>query len=174
MLLDSLTLPDMAFLNPNVPITVIAHRGASGQAPENTLASLYKAHDIGVNYVEFDVTLSADKQPVIFHDATLERTTNGQGVINEKTWADLKPLDAGSWFSPDYAGEPIPNLSQYLEALAETGLYFNLEIKPSQGDGLMTAQVVCDELKKFVDAERGKVQHKILVSSFGHGKNGLI
>lgn len=95
-------------------VQIIAHRGASGDAPENTLAAIRKALEIGVDLVEIDVHSSADGKVLVFHDVTLERTTNGSGFVGQKPWETLSKLDAGSWFSADYAGEKIPLLSDVL------------------------------------------------------------
>jgi len=101
---------------------VIGHRGACGHAPENTLASFRKAAELGVRWVEFDAALSSDGEIVLFHDDTLKRTTGRAGRLAETTWADLQGLDAGSWFSEDFAGEPIPTLRQAFQLLADLGL----------------------------------------------------
>ncbi|HHL52343.1 MAG TPA: glycerophosphodiester phosphodiesterase [Flammeovirgaceae bacterium] len=93
---------------------MIAHRGASGVAPENTLASFAKALDQGADMLELDIHLSRDGIPVVIHDATLERTTNGHGRVVEYDLAALKQLDAGSWFASEYAGEHIPTLDEVL------------------------------------------------------------
>src|SRR5690348_1162223 len=90
---------------------VIGHRGACTYAPENTLASFKKAHELGIQWVEFDVMLSRDKVSVVFHDETLNRTTNGTGYIDECTFDELSKLDAGSSFGPEFKGERIPLLS---------------------------------------------------------------
>ena len=93
---------------------VIAHRGFSGVAPENTLAAFRKAIDVGADMFELDVLLSQDEHVVVIHDDTLERTTNGTGKVIDHTLAELQALDAGSWFSPEFAGEPIPTLEDAL------------------------------------------------------------
>lgn len=97
---------------------VIAHRGASGRAPENTLASFEQAIAIGVDGIELDVHLTRDGQLVIIHDQNLARTTDGQGLVHEHTLAELKALDAGSWFGPAFAGERIPTLEEVLVRVA--------------------------------------------------------
>ncbi|MEJ2581150.1 MAG: glycerophosphodiester phosphodiesterase family protein, partial [Acidobacteriota bacterium] len=89
---------------------VIAHRGFSGAAPENTLAAVRAAIEVGADMAEIDVTLSADMQVVVIHDATLDRTTNGSGEVSRFALEDLRKLDAGSWFDPSFAGEIIPTL----------------------------------------------------------------
>lgn len=94
---------------------VIAHRGASSRAPENTLASFQAALDIGVDGIELDVHLSRDGHLVVIHDANLRRTTNGQGLVHEHTLAELKALDAGSWHGAAFAGERIPTFEEVLD-----------------------------------------------------------
>jgi glycerophosphoryl diester phosphodiesterase len=108
---------------------VQAHRGASAVAPENTIAGFRAARDQGARWVELDVALLADGTPVVIHDVTLDRTTNRQGSLGAINKADLAGIDAGSRFSPQFAGEPLPTLPQVLDALAEFGLNVNVEIK---------------------------------------------
>lgn len=108
----------------------IAHRGASQVAPENTRVAMRHAATLGGVCVEFDVTLSREGEPVVFHDDTLQRTTNGSGLIHQHSLSALKQLDAGSWFSPTFCGEQIPTLAEMLDELAQCGLGFNLELKP--------------------------------------------
>jgi len=98
-------------------IEIIAHRGFSAVAPENTLAALEAALDAGADAVEFDLHTAACGTPVLFHDAMLSRTTNGVGPLRRRTLEQLKALDAGKWFSPDFAGERIPSLEEALRAL---------------------------------------------------------
>ncbi|MBT4790032.1 MAG: glycerophosphodiester phosphodiesterase [Halobacteriovoraceae bacterium] len=93
---------------------VIAHRGASGYAPENTIAAILKAIDLGADYVEIDVHMTADRKIVVFHDEGLERTTNGNGKIHNKTLLHLSTLDAGSWYDKKFAAEKIPTLENIL------------------------------------------------------------
>jgi len=95
-------------------IQVIAHRGFSGIAPENTMAAFQAAADLGVGF-ELDVTLSSTGEVVIIHDDTVDRTTNGQGAIGDLSLAEIKLLDAGSWFGEEFAGERIPTLREVLE-----------------------------------------------------------
>lgn len=105
-----------------------AHRGASAEAPENTLAAFSRAIDAGADGVEFDVHLSADGVPVVIHDDTLERTTDGVGPVAAWTLAGLRELDAGSWFAPEFAGEALPTLEEALHLLVGR-LRLNLEVK---------------------------------------------
>lgn len=129
---------------PPVSVTIpkiIAHRGAPREAPENTLASFRRAKALGATWVEFDVALTLDARPVIFHDDELERTSDGQGLLAETEFEAVKHLDAGSWFDRTFAGEPIPTLEETLELLAELGLGFNMELKTDFGREAQLAQV---------------------------------
>jgi len=97
--------------------TLIGHRGAAALAPENTLASLRAALDLGVEAIEFDVRLTADGVPVLLHDATLERTTDAGGPLAAVTLADLGAVDAGRRFRPPFPGERVPRLDDALDLL---------------------------------------------------------
>ncbi|MFQ5979773.1 MAG: glycerophosphodiester phosphodiesterase [Candidatus Heimdallarchaeota archaeon] len=107
---------------------VIAHRGASGWAPENTIPAFQKAVELGADMIEFDIQFSADRHIVVFHDKTVDRTTNGTGRISEKTLADLRQLDAGAWFDPHYAGTRIPTLREALSTVSGS-VQLNIELK---------------------------------------------
>ncbi len=132
---------------------VIGHRGAAGHAPENTLASLQKAAELGARWVEFDTKLTSDGAAVLFHDDTLERTTDGHGEVAETALADLRKLDAGTWFDVGsqgaFAGERVPTLVDAIAALARLGLGANVEIKPSPGRETETGCVVAEVLKSY-------------------------
>ncbi len=104
------------------------HRGFPHAAPENTLASFKAAIRAGVDMIEFDVVLSRDGVPVVLHDRTLDRTTNGHGSPRRKKIAELKELDAGAWFSGRFRGERIPTLEEALECLKNRAAV-NVEIK---------------------------------------------
>ncbi len=120
---------------------IIAHRGASASAPENTIAAFRAAAAAGATYVEFDSSLTSDGRPVVFHDDALDRTTDGTGLLAETSFEIIKHLDAGSWFGPRFAGELVPTLEEVLEALADLGLGFNMEIKPDRGREAETARM---------------------------------
>ena len=112
---------------------IIAHRGGGKLAPENTLAGMRKARQMGYAGVEFDVMLAADATPVLMHDQTLERTTSGRGAIADTAYSDLLKLDAGSWYSSEHAGEPVPSFERAGRLCVELGLWADVEIKPSKG-----------------------------------------
>lgn len=109
----------------------IAHRGASGYAPENTFAAFRKATAMGAGFIETDLQLSRDARLVAIHDATVNRTTNGQGAVHDLTLAELRRLDAGSWFGSEFAGERIPTIEEILEFAKKHDVVFYLELKPS-------------------------------------------
>ncbi len=109
---------------------VIAHRGASGHAPENTMAAFKKAVAMGATFIETDLQMSRDAHLVAIHDATVDRTTNGQGIVHEMTLSELRKLDAGSWFGSEFMGERIPTLEELLAFSKKTDAVFYLEIKP--------------------------------------------
>ena len=100
---------------PSADLEIIAHRGYSARAPENTLAAVEIAIEAGADAIEWDVHVAACGTPVLFHDATLSRTSNGVGPIRSRTLAQLRELDAGSWFGPGFAGERIPSMEEALE-----------------------------------------------------------
>ena len=109
----------------------IAHRGASGYAPENTFAAFRRAIALGAGFIETDLQLSRDARLVAIHDATVNRTTNGQGAVHDMTLAELRRLDAGSWFGSEFAGERIPTIEEILEFANKHDVVFYLEMKPS-------------------------------------------
>lgn len=114
---------------PLSPVT--GHRGAKGHAPENTLAGLRKAVELGARWVEFDVKLTADNELVLFHDDKMNRTSDGKGPVAGMTLSNIRKLDAGRWFSPDFTGEPVPTLDEAMEYLTAKGIGANVEVKAS-------------------------------------------
>ena len=109
---------------------VIAHRGASGYAPENTMAAFRRAVAMGVTFMETDLHLSRDARFVAIHDDTLDRTTTGRGAVHDLTLGELRKLDAGSWFGSEFAGERLPTLEEILEFARKHDVVFYLELKP--------------------------------------------
>jgi glycerophosphoryl diester phosphodiesterase len=131
---------------------VLAHRGGGVFAPENTVAALRTGHEHGFRGVEFDVTLSSDGEAVLMHDSTLERTTDGTGPIARRSWAQLAQLDAGRWFSPNFAGEAIPRLADAIAFCRTHQVWINAEIKPGHGAERPTGhQVACVIARDFAD-----------------------
>ncbi|HEV2615651.1 MAG TPA: glycerophosphodiester phosphodiesterase family protein [Candidatus Acidoferrales bacterium] len=108
---------------------VIAHRGASGHAPENTMASFRRAVELGATFIETDLRLSRDARFVAIHDSTLDRTTNGRGLVHDFTLEQLRELDAGSWFGAKFAGERVPTIEEIFAFARESDVVFYLEIK---------------------------------------------
>lgn len=117
-----------------------AHRGASGQAPENTHAAFAAALDLGVDAIELDCQLSADGELVVIHDETLDRTTDGLGPVAARTWAELAVLDAGAWRGPQFRGERIPRLEDVLDQVSGRAL-LNVEIKSARDVGAIEAKL---------------------------------
>lgn len=116
------------------------HRGNRLHAPENTLAALRSVREAGGSSAEIDVVLSADAVPVLLHDLTVDRTTNGRGVAAEMTAAALQSLDAGAWFAPRFADERIPTLAEAIALAEEIDLVLEVEIKEKRAlAGMLTA-----------------------------------
>jgi glycerophosphoryl diester phosphodiesterase len=112
-------------------VLAIAHRGASGYAPENTLAAFRRAIALGVSFIETDLHLTRDAHFVALHDETVNRTTTGQGAIQTMTLAEVRRLDAGSWFGSEFMGERVPTLLEILEFARKNDVVFYLELKPN-------------------------------------------
>lgn len=141
-------------------LEIIAHRGFPRQAPENTLAAFQAALNQAADSVEFDLQLTADGVPIIFHDQTLERTTNGRGKVSEKTLLELLNLDAGSWFAPEFAQEKISTLATALPILAKFPQYLYLDVKP---DCLWSDQQV---QSLIILLSRYNLQKRAVITSF--------
>ncbi len=120
---------------------IVGHRGAPRLAPENTLASFRAAAAAGATAVEFDIALTFDARPVVIHDASLERTTNGTGLLAETTLEALSGLDAGGWFDPSFAGEMVPTLEETIDLLETSNLGADIELKPDPGREVETAKI---------------------------------
>jgi len=119
----------MRFEPPPWPL-VVAHRGASGQAPENTRLAIERAMDIGIDMVEVDVRVTKDSVPVLMHQARLEHTTTGRGPLEDHTWEEIESLDAGAWRGPEFAGERVLSLAEVLD-LTRGHVPLNLDVKTS-------------------------------------------
>lgn len=145
---------------------IVGHRGAAALAPENTLASIRAAAANGVTWIEVDSKLAGDDIPVLFHDETLDRTTNTTGRVANRSAAELAHVDAGSWFgpagNPAFAGEPVPTLAQALTEVRKLGLGLDLEIKPDKDRTVETATHSLEVLSEagFTSAD------PLLVTSF--------
>ena len=141
---------------------VIGHRGAAGCAPENTAAGFRKAAALGCCWVEFDVRLTSDNHPVLLHDNRLERTTDGRGKVNARSFAAIRRHDAGSWFHPSFAGERVPKLAEALALLVELGLGGNIELKAARGRAAETGALVSSLLASNWPEDPAR----LLISSF--------
>ncbi len=125
-----------------VPFRIIAHRGASGYAPENTMAAFRAARHMGVQEIETDVHFTRDGELILLHDHNLERTTNGMGSPAAQSLAELRCLDAGSWMGPQFAGESLITLAELLATFTDEFTY-HVELKDrTPGIGVATARVV--------------------------------
>jgi glycerophosphoryl diester phosphodiesterase len=146
------------------PVLTLAHRGASGYAPENTIVAFDKAVKMNADFLEMDVQQSKDGQLVIIHDTTVDRTTDGFGPVKDLTFAQLRALDAGSWFSPEFADVRIPTLTEVLDRYqGKIGML--IEIKsPSRYPGI--ERKVANELKKR--KMHLSKNRKVIVQSFDH------
>ena len=128
---------------------VIAHRGNCAEAPENTLASLMLARAQNAPWVECDVKITSDGVPILMHDDTLDRTTDGHGKVADAMWAEVKTLDAGGWFNPRFRGERVPHLTEALRLVLDSGMRLNLELKPCPGRAKATTMVALIEASKW-------------------------
>jgi glycerophosphoryl diester phosphodiesterase len=144
------------------PVMVIAHRGFSGEAPENTLASFQKAIAVGSDMLELDIHLSKDHEAVVIHDGTLERTTNGQGKVADLTLKELQKLDAGFRFVPQFSGERILALREVLE-LARERIPVNIEIKNPSPGPYSIRQIAEQALR---EVRKTKMLDQVIFSSF--------
>jgi glycerophosphoryl diester phosphodiesterase len=141
---------------------VVGHRGAMGYCPENTLASFERALELGADWIELDVHLTRDGRLAVIHDETLERTTNGHGLVKDHSLAELQALDGGAWFAPTYAGQRIPSLDEILAWARERGTVVDVEIK--------NAPIVYPGIEEAVVAalDRQAMTERAIVISFDH------
>ncbi|MDC3415446.1 glycerophosphodiester phosphodiesterase [Aquibacillus sp. 3ASR75-54] len=128
---------------------IYAHRGASKLAPENTMPAFELAYKMGAEGIETDVQLTKDNVPVLIHDENVRRTTNGTGFLLDYTLAELKQLDAGSWFSDQYRGTSIPTLHEFLQWVQDKHIKINLELKNNIIDYKDLEKIVYDHLEAF-------------------------
>ncbi|MBI5967686.1 MAG: hypothetical protein HY882_07510, partial [Deltaproteobacteria bacterium] len=144
------------------PVMVIAHRGFSGAAPENTLTAFQKAIEVGSDMIELDVHLSKDGEVVVIHDDSLERTSNGRGKVGDYPLQELKKFDAGSWFGPKFSGERIPTLKEVLE-LTQGKILVNIEIK----DEYLGRYTIEDLVERSLqEVKRAGMKNQVIFSSF--------
>ena len=141
---------------------VFAHRGASGERPENTMAAFQRAVEMGAQGIECDVQLSKDGELVVIHDETLHRTTSGKGFVKDHTLEQLKNLDAGSWFGKEFSKERIPLLEELLELVRKHNRLLNIELKT----GIIDYPGLEEKVLSLVD--RFGIKDNIILSSFNH------
>jgi len=141
---------------------IAGHRGAASLAPENTLAGFKKALQSGVKWIELDTQLSADNTPIIFHDESVDRCTNGSSRVADLSLEQLQALDAGSWFSKEFSGEKILTLEQTLGFFMENDLNMNLEIKIHHDHQV---QPLVEKVAKVL-AKINFPNEKLIISSF--------
>ncbi|MEZ8967423.1 glycerophosphoryl diester phosphodiesterase [Vibrio breoganii] len=139
-----------------------AHRGVSSLAPENTMAAFKLVKEHGSQWIEIDVQLSADGVPMVIHDRTVNRCTNGRGSVREMSVSQLKMLDAGGWFDDRYVDERIPTLEETLLYVKEAGLHLNIELKVYPEDNVIA---LCDKVKEVVEKSEIPLP-QVLFSSF--------
>ncbi|WP_227872518.1 glycerophosphodiester phosphodiesterase [Jeotgalibaca ciconiae] len=143
---------------------VIAHRGSKGTAPENTLISFREALEVGSDGIELDVHLSKDNFPVVIHDETIDRTTNGSGLVCDFTVEELQQFDAGGWFHNRFKGEKIPTLEEVLVFLTESNFsgVLNIELKTDKNEYKGIEMMVLELVASL------KPQYPIIYSSFNY------
>ncbi|MFV3076576.1 glycerophosphodiester phosphodiesterase [Niveispirillum fermenti] len=141
---------------------LIGHRGAARHAPENTLSGMRTGALQGALWVEVDVKITRDGVPILMHDDKVDRTTNGHGLVADMDFTQVRALDAGSWFGPDFRGERVPTLAEAIEAARFLDINLNLEIKPCPGREEQTAGIALSMALNLWPADRPPP----LVSSF--------
>ncbi|MFA9556866.1 glycerophosphodiester phosphodiesterase [Evansella sp. AB-rgal1] len=141
---------------------IFGHRGSAGTYPENTMESFKAAYEAGAEGLEFDIHLTKDLVPVVIHDETINRTTNGEGWIKDLTLEQLKTYDAGNWFDNSFKGATIPTLDELLQWVSTTSLLLNLELKSGLVRYPNVEKIVLEYLTKY------DVKERTIISSFNH------
>lgn len=141
------------------PILNLGHRGFPEEAPENTVPAFIKAMEAGAHGIELDVHLSSDGALVVIHNRTVDKTTDGSGQVSRLTLAELKTLDAGTWFSPEFNGTRISTLEETIEVLPKEA-FINIEIKSSALTGSALEQKVSAVIENY------RLYGRVIVSSF--------
>jgi glycerophosphoryl diester phosphodiesterase len=148
-------------------VSVVAHRGLSAEAPENTMTAFRGALEAGCDLVEFDCHLAADDVVVVIHDETLDRTTNGTGYVRDRTAREIAALDAGSWFAPRFAGERVPTLEAFVAWASRTPLVLSLEIKqPAPASGRPPYVDIAERVLEILHGHG--MERRTLLHSFDH------
>ncbi|MDA4846961.1 glycerophosphodiester phosphodiesterase family protein [Hoeflea poritis] len=139
----------MPHASPIVDAPLLAHRGASLYAPENTLQAVQRAAEMGAKWIETDVQLTADDELVIIHDLELDRTTNGSGFVAHHTLDEIRDLDAGSWFGHGFGHCKVPTLEEFIGCVVDNGLNLQLELKELAGREYHLSDRACDALAEL-------------------------
>ncbi|WP_277630422.1 glycerophosphodiester phosphodiesterase [Atopococcus tabaci] len=146
----------------NNPPLNIAHRGFSGNFPENTMLAFEKAYETGVDGIELDVQMTKDQELVIIHDSTVDRTTDGTGYVKDLTLEDIRGLNAGAYDERVVEKEPVPTLEQYLIWAADKELLTNIELKTN----IFEYPGIEQKVVQLVEAHQ--MEDRIVFSSFNH------
>ncbi|UCD82281.1 MAG: hypothetical protein JSW26_12915 [Desulfobacterales bacterium] len=154
---------NMRLNNTFKPLWIISHRGFSANYPENTLVAFEAAVTAGAAMIELDVMLSRDRKVVVIHDENLERTTNGHGAVADRTLAELKQLDAGSWYHPRFEDQQLPELSEVLD-LVNGRVYINIEIKSNAYESHHPADAIEKQVVEML--RQKKMLDTGMISSF--------
>ncbi len=141
---------------------IFAHRGSAGTHPENTLEAFQAALEANADGIELDVQLTKDLIPVVIHDETVDRTTNGTGWVKDLTLKEIQALDAGSWFHPTFSTARIPTLEEVLHWISPTSLLVNIELKNGVIRYPGIEKIVLDLVIELHLTDR------VIVSSFNH------
>ncbi|WP_162878697.1 glycerophosphodiester phosphodiesterase [Peribacillus butanolivorans] len=143
-------------------IQIFAHRGSKGTHPENTMAAFKEAARIGAEGIEFDVHLSSDGEMIVIHDETLDRTTSLLGYVKDCSAQKLKTADAGSKFSEEFQGEPIPFLKEIFDWAIDNTMLMNIEIKTDKLPYEGIEQKIVDLIRQY------RLENRVILSSFNH------
>lgn len=139
---------------------IIAHRGASEIAPENTLPAFELANRLGAESIETDIHLTKDQIPVLIHDVHLDRTTNGKGFVKDYTFAELKQLDAGAWFSEQYKRTQLISLAEFLQWVKPKQTNINLELKNEKFRYNHLEEIVYEQIEYY------GLENRTIISTF--------
>lgn len=156
--------PEEKNLNYDANVISINHRGYSTDAPENTIPAYILSKKKGFNFVETDVSFTSDGVPVLLHDNTIDRTSNGSGNINNLTYAQVRAYDFGSWKSASYTGTKIPSLAEFLQLCKSIMLHPYIELKPNGSYTKEQVQQIVDMVRAY--GLRGKVTYISFSSTF--------
>lgn len=142
----------------------INHRGYNIVAPENTLPAYILSKKMGFNYVETDIAFTSDGVPMLLHDSTIDRTSNGSGTLSQMTYSQVRQYDFGSWKSPEYAGTVIPTLAEFLDLCKSIMLHPYLELKTNGGYTQAQIEQIVDLVNTY--GMRGKVSYISFSSAY--------